>query len=586
MNKTININLAGIIFYVDEDAYSYFNTYLQTVKAQFANAEEREEIIADIEARIAELLQSKISDSKQVITRADVDQIIAVMGSPEDFSNDEDEAAEAKKAADGSSKSFEYNGPKRLYRNPDDKILGGVSGGIAAYFGIDPLWVRIIWIALFFGWGTGFFIYIILWIVMPEAKTTAQKLQMRGEPININNIERSVKEEMKDVKERFDKYRSSGKPQTAAEKAKDAIQEIVSAILNIFKYIFTFFFKFIGVILMIVGVIILISFISLFLGNDFNINGTAIDWANLSAYLDSLFVTSTQKSIFLIGVVMLALAPIIGAILLGMRLLFNYRSQGKFTAAGLIFISILGFIMLFATLTFLVKGFAAEATYAQTIDLSGDRKSYVLKVTDFIDDERPYDLDWTVTEKYHLLADVDLNVKQTLKAKPYLEITTESRGKNRLDARQRAKNFTFYTEQVDSVINLADYFLVPSDEKYRGQNLDLVLYLPVGYSVLLDESTANIINDIKNVTNTYDGDMLDHTWVMTEAGLVCMDCTGEQKTEWKSNDDWEKDSYENQFEEEAKQFEADDKQRLNEAEQKLKEAQQEIDRIKADQKKK
>jgi hypothetical protein len=338
---------------------------------------------------------------------------------------------------------------------------------------------------------------------------------------------------------------------------------------------------------MIVGVFVLIGFISLFLGNDFNINGSAVDWTNMSAYLNALFSTGAQKTIFLMGLIMLAFAPIIGVILLGMRILFNYRSKSKFTVAGIVIVSILGFIMLFSTMIVLVKGFATEATYAETIDLSGDSKSYVLRVTDFIDDERPYDLPWTVTDKYHILADVDLNVKPTSNDAPYIEVTTESRGKNRLEARQRAKNHTYFTEQNDSIINLADYFLVPTSEKYRAQNLDVVLYLPVGYSVLLDESTLSIINDIKNVTNTYDGDMIGHIWVMTQNGLACMDCSGDEQTNWKSNEDWEEESsYQKEFEKEAEAFENKADQRLDDAERKLKEAQREIDKLKKEQQKK
>jgi len=591
MNKTININLAGIIFYVNEDAYGYFNEYLQSVKAQFDKTEEREEIIADIEARIAELLQSKLSNSKQVVNRADVDEIIGIMGRPEEYNEAEEETeSSSKRTASSGAKSsgtYEYAGPKRLFRNPDDKILSGVSSGIAAYFGMDPIWVRLIWIALFFGWGTGFIIYIILWVVMPEAKTTAQKLQMRGEPININNIERSVKEEMKDVKDRFDKYRNSDKPHTTSQKVRNVVEDLVSGILTVLKYIASFFFKFIGVILMIVGVFVLIAFISLFLGNDFNINGSAIDWTNMSGYLNALFSTGTQKSIFLIGLIMLAVAPVIGIILLGMRILFNYRSKSKFTVAGIVIVSILGFVMLFSTMIVLVKGFATEATYAETIDLSGDAKNYVLRVTDFVDDERLYDLPWTVTDKYHILADVDLDVQSTPNDEPYIEVTTESRGKNRLEARQRAKNHTYFAEQNDSIISLADYFLVPTSEKYRAQKLDVVLYLPVGYSVLLDESTGNIINNIKNVTNTYDGDMIGHTWVMTQNGLACIDCTGEDQTDWKSNEDWEDESsYENEFEKEARQFENEADQRLDEAERKLREAQKEIEKLKQETQKK
>ena len=580
MNKTININLAGIIFYVDEDAYQYFNDYLESVKAKFDDTAEREEIIADIESRIAELLQQKLSDSKQVINRQDVDEVIAVMGSPEDYVVDEDDSEKSSSTSSSSSKSYQYTGPKRLFRNPDDKILGGVSSGLAAYFGIDPIWVRLIWIALFFGWGTGFIFYVILWIVMPEAKTTAQKLQMRGEPINIDNIERTVKEEMKDVKDRFNDYRKSGGVKRTGNKVRDVIEDIVSAILSVLKFILEFAFKFAGVILMIAGVIVLIALLSLFAGNEFDVNGTAIDWSNLSGYLSALFATTTQQTMFVLGLIMIALAPIIGLILLSMRILFNYRSSNKLTSVGLIVALIAGFILLFSSVTLIMKGFAEEATATETIELGTDHKSFALRVTDFVDDERPYELDWTLTDKYQIITFLDVDVRPTSKTQPYVELLSESHGQNRLEARRRAKNYKFYFERQDSILNIADYFLVPSEEKFRGQNLELNLYLPVGYSVYLDESTINLLNDVDNVTNTWDGDMVDHLWLMTQNGLACLDCSDSESSEWRSEDDW--NSYEDQFEEEAERFEENAERRLREAERKLEEAQEEIERLKED----
>lgn len=581
MNKTININLAGIIFYVDEDAYQYFNDYLESVKAKFDDTAEREEIIADIESRIAELLQQKLSDSKQVINRQDVDDVIAVMGSPEDYVVDEDDTEKSgsnSSSSTSSSKTYQYTGPKRLFRNPDDKILGGVSSGLAAYFGIDPIWVRLIWIALFFGWGTGFIFYIILWIVMPEAKTTAQKLQMRGEPITIDNIERTVKEEMKDVKERISDYRKSGSIKKTGNKVRDIIEDVVTAIISVLKFILEFAFKFAGVILMIAGVIVLIALLSLFAGNEFNVNGTAIDWSNLSGYLSALFATTAQQTMFVIGIIMIALAPVIGLILLSMRILFNYRSSNKFTSIGLIVALIAGFILLFSSVTLIMKGFAEEVTATETIELGTDNKTFALRVTDFVDDERPYDLDWTITDKYQILTFLDVDVRPTNQNQPYVELVSESHGQNRLEARKRAKNYRFFYERQDSMLNIADYFLVPSEEKFRGQNLEFNIYLPVGYSVYLDESTINLLSDVDNVTNTWDGDMVEHLWLMTQNGLACMDCSDPESSEWRSEDEW--NSYEDQFEDEAKRFESDAERRLQEAERKLEEAQEEIERLK------
>ena len=111
---------------------------------------------------------------------------------------DEPEKAEEK----ASDRNNAQDGPvkRRLYRNPDDKLLGGVCSGIASYFDVDAVWVRLAFAFIFFVFGSGFLLYILLWIIVPEAKTTAEKLQMRGEPVTISNIEKNVKEEMEQVR--------------------------------------------------------------------------------------------------------------------------------------------------------------------------------------------------------------------------------------------------------------------------------------------------------------------------------------------------------------------------------------------------
>ena len=577
MNKTININLAGIIFYVDEDAYQHFNDYLSAVRKQFSNAEERAEIIADIEARIAELLQQKLTSGKQVINRADIDEVISIMGSPEDYAVDEDEEKTAGTSTNSASAKANatYAGPKRLFRNPDDKILGGVSGGLAAYFGIDAIWIRLVWVALFFGLGTGFLFYIILWIVMPEAKTTAQKLQMRGEPINIGNIERTVKEEMRDVKERFENYRKDGKFKNTGSSIRNTLEEIVTAVLSVARYALLFALKFIGGILMVAGVIVLIVLFSLFLGNNFHIQGALVDWGIISDYLNALMPSSGFTFLLVVGGILLALAPIIGLILLGMRILFNYRPQFTYVSASLAIVSIIGVIFIVISGISLGREFSREAAYNEVIELGSAHKSYALRVAEYLDDERPIDLDWTITEKAQLLGFVTVDIRKTDQADPYMEIICESHGLTRLDARKRAKRFTFFNELQDSIISVGDYFTIPFDEKFRGQNLEVALYLPVGHSVYLDESTIDLLHDIENVTNTWEGNMVAHTWVMTQNGLACMDCTGDEDTEWRDAEEW--NDFESEFETEAKAFE---KEALRAAEDEIENLKKEIEQLK------
>jgi phage shock protein PspC (stress-responsive transcriptional regulator) len=191
MKITVSINLGGYSFNIDEDAYAELKMYLKNLELHFAGEESSSEILSDIETRMAELFRTKLTNYKQVISSEDVRQAISVLGTPEDISDNEGPSLRNK---------FSSPGYHRMYRDPDHRIIGGVCAGMGAYWDIDPLVVRIIFLALLLAGGIGAMVYIILYIVLPEAKTTAQKIEMKGEPVNIHNIKEAVKKEFDSVR--------------------------------------------------------------------------------------------------------------------------------------------------------------------------------------------------------------------------------------------------------------------------------------------------------------------------------------------------------------------------------------------------
>ena len=190
MKITVSINLGGYAFYIDEDAYSELKRYLKNLELHLAGEESSAEILSDIESRMAELIKSRMTGYKQVITYTDVNEIIAILGTPEDIGEDGPDRRER----------FSARGYHRMYRDPDHRIFGGVCSGMAAYWSIDPVILRVIFVALIIAGGLGGLVYLILWVVLPEAKTTAQKIEMKGEPVNFNNIKESVKKEFNNVR--------------------------------------------------------------------------------------------------------------------------------------------------------------------------------------------------------------------------------------------------------------------------------------------------------------------------------------------------------------------------------------------------
>ena len=191
MKITVSINLGGYSFNIDEDAYTELKSYLKNLELHFAGEESSSEIISDIETRMAELFRTKITSYKQVINIDDVRKVISVLGTPEDISDTEGPSARDK---------FSSPGYHRMYRDTDHRIIGGVCSGMGAYWDIDPLIIRVIFVALVLAGGVGALVYLILYIVLPEARTTAQKIEMKGNPVNIHNIKDSVKKEFDAVR--------------------------------------------------------------------------------------------------------------------------------------------------------------------------------------------------------------------------------------------------------------------------------------------------------------------------------------------------------------------------------------------------
>lgn len=517
MNKTININLAGIIFHLDEAAYDAFKKYLTQVKNALESQEGGAEVIADIEARIAELFSMRLDEfSREVVSIEDVNFVTDTLGSPEEF---EDDSGEYTGKQTKSSKT-----KKRLFRNPDEKFIGGVASGIAAYFGTDVVWIRILFLILLFFTGIGFITYIILWAAIPEAKTTAQKLQMRGEPVNISNIEKSVREELDGVKERFGRFREENKGTQG--QIWDFLSRVGNFIINVLEAIFGFIFKFFSVILIIIGSVIgFVLFIALFgvIASTWNIGGfdfITIDGAVIGFNAaEAVLGNGVDLTLMRVGTLLTLLFPILGLIAL------IARAAGKPLANGRI-LNVVGGISFFVGLAFLLYAggqvantFKVGATEMSTIELEG--QTFDLRA-DLL--ESPEGFLFEVDDEKLRIENVSLTIKKSFDSTATLVMKHRARGKSNSDARNRAGQFSYPVEQTGEVLSLNEYFTVPKEALYRGQELRTTLFLPVGTEIFLDPSVENLIYDIENVHNMWDGQMIGHTWKMERRGLVCLDC--------------------------------------------------------------
>ncbi len=203
MKKVENINIGGTVFHVDDDAYEKLKSYLRTLNRHFKNTKGGDEIIADIESRIVELFQQKINNEKKVITMEDVNEVIATMGKPTDFEEDVEEEYFG-------DPDIRQIGRKRLFRDIDNRIIGGVCSGLGAYFKLDPVWFRVAFIIATLS-GLSILVYLVLWVIIPPARTVSEKLEMNGDPVTISNIEKIIKDEMNDLRDKIDDLASQAK---------------------------------------------------------------------------------------------------------------------------------------------------------------------------------------------------------------------------------------------------------------------------------------------------------------------------------------------------------------------------------------
>lgn len=524
MNKTVTINLAGIIFHIDEDAYQKLGNYLACLKNSFINQEGSDEIIDDIEARFAELFQEK---SDEVITMSIVDDVIGIMGQPEDYIDTDYEENENPNYQSQSNKHEQTrsNIKRRIFRNPDDTMLGGVCSGVAAYFDSDPLWVRLGFVIAFFGFGTGMLLYIILWVIVPEAKTTAEKLQMKGEPINVENISKSIQEEMEYLKKNFNGNSNF------QEKAKKATKRTGGFLSNIILLFGNIAIKIIAIAAIIVGVSFLFAILGALFGADVfflnfpNINGS-FDVNSINEFYDT---TPTQMWLFTIGFILLIGIPAIQLLMFAFRALFKLKPQHKAVSISLIvlwFIS-LGSLIVCSIITF--GQFSHNSVSRETASLQhfeSDTLNLRLEKDDmyFILQDNIFETFLDVEQNRAYSNDVSLDIVKSNNDSFKIEMIKKSRGKHQAKARTNAKEITYHYDSHGDEIVFYDYFSCPKKHRFFAQEVDVILHVPVGKTIILDESLRYFIYDIKNQHDMRDRKMLNHYWLMEPLGLTCVDC--------------------------------------------------------------
>ena len=678
MKKIININLSGRVIPIEDSAYEKLQAYIESLRRYFIHEEGRDEIINDIESRIAELMNEKIRKGASSVTDADVDEIIASMGRPEDFQA----AEEAETISPGSqsyqsrptgeetyttrkrnrlyrdssdkilggvcsglanymnvdpaiirilfaiitfggfgfgfiaylllwivlpSRDLEYFGGKRLYRNPGDRVFGGVASGIAAYFKREAWTIRLIFAApillsillslvswpfyhegvfvpnVVFGSlsGTFIFAYIILWIVLPEAHSEYQRMEMRGEKVDVHSIRQNVKERAKDfgddVKATAQNIGNKAKEfantrgKEFATEVRDAARRTSSGLGHVIGVLFKAFFLFVA------GTIafgLLVGLMALIFG------GIGI-WPVKNFILDGFW-----QNAFAWGTLFLFLAvPIIALITWLIRRMMRVRSQNSYL--GWIFGGLwtLGWISASLFAASMVSDFRMTNERRPPADFAITQPSnnkMIIRVSEpeieyggsfswvQFNDDRGFD----ITEDTLRLANIRIRIEQSQDSSYHVGIKKYSHGKTTAEAEARAQKIAFHATYIDSVLDLGSGIAIDKDSKFRAQQVIVVIEVPVNKKIRFDE-TVNKLHALSIRTyrdrkwHRYNGDFdinwdeyfdyeTDVDYVMGKDGYLINPSTPEKKENDENNSNDRKNKKQ-QLQQELKKIEDEER---------------------------
>lgn len=503
MNKTISITLAGLAFNIDEVGFPLLKDYLDKIKRYFLSQEGGKEIVEDIEVRIAEIFTELLTDNKEVINLEDVELVIEKMGQP--FEMDEDLEDETDSSEEKETQQEPYPKSKRVFRDPDDKVLGGVSSGVALYLGIDTLWVRLLFVFIaIISFGTGAFIYVILWVAVPEAVTTADKLRMRGQPVNVSNIEQTIKSGFTDIK---DGIKDRVEDSETRERVKKTANDVGSTLERAFKAIFSLFAAIVKAFAKVLAVAVLIVCAVSLVGTVISIISASIAGVAFYDLIGMFFESNFHLILSSIGVVLIAVLPMVALISLAVRVIVKTNRIGTKTFATLLA------VWIFAIITVAVEGlyhgldFRHEGGMEKHEELlSPNADRYYIKVNpniDFQGTDLHFEhgvLHYSTDEffekdgDFYLRGSVSFNVMPAVDGQFSLVKYQKAHGRSFDKAVLRAETVDYNIEQTDSSIVMDQYIMLADGQVWRNQEVAVTLFVPEGKEVVFLNEERGVYN--------------------------------------------------------------------------------------------
>lgn len=600
MKKTISINIGGIIFHIEEDGYDKLKNYLESVNKYFSRFEDSAEIISDIEGRIAELFLLKLTDGRQTLNIEDVSEVISTMGTTSDFEAtiEEDEtdkkeptaepqeeakaqeettstlASEPKKlyrdtkrgilggVASGIAYYFsidplwirllflalllsiffagvggimlvgyiimwivippndhleENQKVKKLYRNPEDRVLGGVAGGVGAYFGVDAGVIRLIFVVTTIFAGSGLLAYIILWMITPEAKSITEKMQMSGKPINLKNIEDNVKKSFK-VKD--------GEETPLVKVLLFPFRLIAIVISGIAKALGPLLRFAVDIIRIAFGAILVISGFSIVAGMIIMLlSVVGLDFTNTDFIVSDIPLELIKDSLdgwMVAGVFLGILIPAIGMALLGLVIIIKRRVANSYIGWSLFAIWIFGIMMAAITTPRFAKEFSDEDTIRLEETFEVTQATPTLTLNDL--GENTFD-------------GIDLRLRGHDDSVYQVVKRIESRGSDRSDAEENAQQVIYTVQKQGEDFVFDSRISFPEEGKYRFQKVDATMYIPHDKVFRMDKDLTKILSNTIHHYGFRNYQIEGNEWAFRKNGtLECVTCPTQQFSDTEEED--------------------------------------------------
>jgi phage shock protein PspC (stress-responsive transcriptional regulator) len=503
MKKALNINLGGIVFHIDEDAYERLHGYLAGLERKFGNSAESKEIIGDIESRMAELLQERISRNKQSVDMGDVEYVIAVMGGPEEVAHETEYGSNPE---DSHKRWYQ----RKLYRDPDEAVIGGVCSGLGAFFGIDPVILRILFLVLLFFGGSSVLLYLILWIALPAARTPVQKLEMRGEYVNVSNIEKASRMSSQDG------------PRSGWQVFFETLGRILA---GIFKAAIKVLAVVAGLLLIIIGASMVFFFIVLNTGIT---GGFHPHDFNFSIPMLFHFAVIEGSWVYHLANFLVFILPVLAVIYIGIKLLLGFRFNDRMVWISALILWLLGIVLWVVLAVQSVQSIRSDNTVEENIHfMSLPNRTLVLEVKDpctqpgqnrsklKVNDKTMY----YIGTKNEIVGQSELVIERASGNDVEVRIEKSARGKDEQEAEDQAKKISVQLSQVDSIIYVPACFVISKRSDWRVQQLKVIVKIPAGQTLYISPNLKDILVDADLNETRWIRELPGNTWIMTSNGL-------------------------------------------------------------------